>query len=433
MKQKAITLILTVIAALAPLLIIPDSNNYNILKFILLIVAGTALLILLLASYKTLKIDKKDVIILIFLSLIFISTFFSSNIKKSIIGEENRYEGLLMFVTYICIYLSSKKYFKYRKITLFFNIMFYVSIIIGILGVLQRHINYSNLNPIFNKNICSTFGNSNFFGSYISIILPISMCFFILYGNKKGFILATIMFFNMISSGTRSAWVAFGIVGLMGIIYLIQQRNKKYFKRALILIIVFILICIYLLNIYNIIIKFNKLNYKLAEVKIKQMKDDLKQLKKIREKNEIGVSNRIGSGRIEIWRMTVKLIKNKPIFGCGTDNLEKGLMQECKKDLYNYAVSTGVIVDKAHNEYLHIAATTGIPSLIIYLVFISLILLPKIKEVFKDNKSFIFSLAIISYLAQAFFNISTIGVAPLFWMILGLSDNEEIIIKESKD
>ena len=37
------------------------------------------------------------------------------------------------------------------------------------------------------------------------------------------------------------------------------------------------------------------------------------------------------------------------------------------------------------------------------------------------------ALAIICYIVQAFFNISTIGVAPLFWMLLGLSENEEVV------
>ena len=82
---------------------------------------------------------------------------------------------------------------------------------------------------------------------------------------------------------------------------------------------------------------------------------------------------------------------------------------------------------------MQIAAIIGIPALIIYLGFLALIVLPKMKIMFKDKTSFIIFLIILSYLAQAFFNISTIGVAPLFWMILGLSDNEEFILKIKKE
>ena len=422
MKQKLITIILTLIAVLSPLIIMPEKYypNYNILKFITLLVGGAILLILLLSSYKTLQIDKKDILLLIFLILIIISTFLSNNIKKSIIGEENRYEGLLMFGVYTCIYLCSKKYFKYQQINKFLNIMFYISVVIGILGILQRHIKYVDLYPIFNKGICSTFGNSNFFGSYISIILPISLSIFILYGNKKSFILSILMFFNMISSGTRSAWVAFAVVSLIGIIYLIKQKNKNYFKRVGVILFVFVVIFIYLFNGWNIIPK-KSTNY--TEIKVNQIVKEVKQLK------DTGISKKMGSSRIEIWTITLELIKKKPLLGCGTDNIKEGLLKNCTEEAYQFIKRSNVIIDKVHNEYLQIAATIGIPALIIYLIFIILVLIPKIKLAKNNKIYFIISLTIISYLAQAFFNISTIGIAPLFWMLLGLSDNKELLEK----
>lgn len=440
MKQKAITFILSLIAILAPILIIPnnDDSNYNILKFIVLLVAGFALLILLLASYKTLTLDRKDIIILIFMGLVFISTFLSCNIKLSLIGEENRYEGLLMFATYIIIYLCSKKYFKYEKISIFINIMFIVSMIIGILGIAQNYVSNMELYPIFSKGICATFGNSNFFGSFISIVLPIAAASFILGGSKRGFILSLVMFFNMISSGTRSAWVAFAIVGLLGLIYLIKQKNKKYFLRTCILLILFVIIFTYLINGFNFIINkfknYNEVKHEgfstsvqdeppktITEMKMDTMKNEIKQAK------ETGSLNKMGSGRIEIWKLTLKLITKKPIFGCGPDNLWDGLVDNCTEETYEYAERTHVGIDKAHNEYLQIGATIGIPALICYFAFIALILFPKIKLALKDKKYFIICLSVISYLVQAFFNISTIGVAPLFWMMLGLIDNKEFI------
>ncbi|MGN1301723.1 MAG: O-antigen ligase family protein, partial [Clostridia bacterium] len=366
-------------------------------------------------------IDKKDIVILVFLGLVFFSTFLSSNIKISIIGEKNRYEGLLMFITYICIYLSSKKYFKYEKISRFLNIMFYVSIIIGILGIAQKNIKCEALYPIFNKGICSTFGNSNFFGSFISIVLPIASATFILKGSKKGFILSLIMFFNMISSGTRSAWVAFAVVGILGLIYLIKQKNIKYFKRALVLLICFLIIFIYLFSGFGIIQNNNTTST--TKIKINQIKNDLKKVR------TTGIVNEMGSGRIEIWKMTLKLIAKKPVIGCGVDNLRRGLIENCRDETLAFANRTNTITDKAHNEYLQIGATLGIPALICYLTFIALILLPKIKLTTNNKIYFIICLTIISYLVQAFFNISTIGVAPLFWMFLGLSDNKDFINK----
>ena len=421
MKQKLITIILTLIAILAPTLIVPEivNPNYNILKEWFLLIAGLLLLILLLASYKTLKIDKKDILLLVFLGLIFISTTLAVDIKTAIIGETNRYEGLLMFITYASIYLCAKNYFKYEKIENFLNIMFYVSIAIGTLGIAQNYINCPSLKPIFNKEIsaiCSTFGNANFFGSFISIILPISISIFIFKGNKKSFILSLVMFFNMISSGTRSAWVAFGVVAIIGAIYLIKNRKKEYFKRLAILIICFGLIFIYLLYV-------PKSNSTTLD-KLNLMKEDLKKASKE------GMTSEMGSQRIAIWKLTIELIKKRPILGCGVDCLKFGLCKYCPEELGKFILEKGIIVDKAHNEYLQIAATIGIPALVIYLIFIGMVLLPKAKYMLKNKENFIICVTIISYLVQAFFNISTIGVAPIFWIILGFADNK--FIQEKK-
>lgn len=414
MKQKLITITLTIIAILAPLLIVPYSLNVNsyILKFWTLLIGGLLLIIFLLYQYKDLKVDKKDICILLFLGLVCISTFLSSDIAKSIFGEENRYEGLLMFIVYICIYLSAKKYFKLEKIEEFLNILFILSMVIGILGILQNYIITDNsLKPLFNKGICSTFGNSNFFGSFISLVLPITISFFILKGDKKSFVLASIMFFNMLSSGTRSAWVAFGVIAILGIFYLLKQKEKTYYKRFFLLLLCFILIFIFVLIDPKSVMKD----------KFAQIENDINA--SLRD----GLDGTMGSGRIEIWEMTLKLIAKKTIFGCGTDNLQLGLRTNCPEDFDEYLIRTLTVVDKAHNEYLHIAATVGIPALILYCIFISMILLPNMKHMLSDKVAFVISITIISYLVQAFFNISTIGVAPLFWMILGLADNQDFI------
>lgn len=440
MKQKSITVILTIVAIFAPILIIPDKDNinYNILKYSVLLIAGFTLLILLLANYKTLTLDQKDFLILIFMGLVLISTFLSSNFKISIFGQENRYEGMLMFATYIIIYLCSKRYFKYKKISNFINIMFVVAMIIGILGIVQKYVSNAELYPIFGKGICATFGNSNFFGSLISIILPISTAIFILNGSKRGFVLSLVMFFNMMASGTRSAWVAFIVVGVLGGAYIIKEKNKKYLLRAFILIIFFIIILTYLLNGFTFVIDRFKNHNELigeenismiqnepikttTEIKIETMENELKEAK------ETGVFYKIGSGRVEIWKMTLKLMSKQPIFGCGPDNILNGLVKNCSEEVVAFTERTKTTVDKAHNEYLQIGATIGIPALICYLTFIGLILFPKIKLALNNKRYLILCLAIISYLMQAFFNISTIGVAPLFWMMLGLIDNRKFI------
>ena len=426
MNKKILLAILILILILSIIMIFPNSitKNYNIPKLFALLIGGFLLLIGLVLNHKEIIVDKKDILIFIFLTIAFLSTCLSDNIKISILGDRNRYEGFLMITIYVVIYIVAKNFIDFSKINKLLNIGFYVALFAGILGILQKNIDLEVLYPIFNKGIASTFGNSNFFGSFISIILPISSLMYIIYGYKKGYILSLVMFFNMIASGTRSAWVAFIIAALFGFIYLIKSKNKMILKNSIILIISFILIFAYLYCNGGIF----KANHD-TRARIKQIQSEFNSVK------YKGISNTLGSNRIEIWKMTLKLIAQKPLFGCGTDNLKRGLLKYCREDFFAFAIRTSGAPDKAHNEYLQIAATMGIPAVIVYTIFVSAILLPKMKNMFKNKVAYILSLTIISYLTQAFFNISTIGVAPLYWMLLGITDryvdyNKEEIIKK---
>lgn len=419
MKEKLINITIILISILAPILIIPQSiGNTYLPKLIALLILGAMLLFLILSNYKKLYIDKIDILLLTFGGLVILSTLFSSNIKKSVIGENNRYEGMLMFLIYILIFLSVKKFFKKEYIKTYINIMYIVILLICILSICQYYITTIDLGPIFSTNkskgSSGTFGNSNFLGSFVSIFLPISIATYIMNGKKRYLILSGMLFITMLLCVARSSWVAFIIYFLITTLFILYKRKKEYFKRLVLILMVFI--CSFVIISYtgkeNIISKNKK------------MVNEVKQI------STTGITENMGSGRIAIWKMTIKLIKSNPLIGVGPDNLKEGLFNNTDiryNELYNFFVKTRVSVDKAHNEYLQIAATIGIPALIIYLTFIGIICFKNLKVSLKDNARFILLLSILSYLVQAFFNISTIGIAPLFWIILGLISNDNVI------
>ena len=113
--------------------------------------------------------------------------------------------------------------------------------------------------------------------------------------------------------------------------------------------------------------------------------------------------------------------------GVGPDNLKNGIVKNVTDESFEFIKAHNGIPDKAHNEYLQIAVTLGIPALIAYLIFLGMIIIPNLKYIFKQKYIFILLSIIGSYLVQAFFNISTIGIAPLFWLTLGIIDNKKII------
>lgn len=410
MKQNLITIVITILIIALPIAIIPNETLYNLPKIWILAIGGITLLILLLINYKKLKLDTKDYVILAFAVLVFISTMLSSKVKISIIGEINRYEGMIAFYTYILIYFCAKKFLKYKNNKILLNILHAIYIVISILGILQYYIKLPTnaLIPIFNKGTCGTFGNTNFMGSFISMGIPIFIITYITKNNKISFCTSLLVFFNLIACQARSGWIAFAIFSILMLIYLIKNKNKEYAKRALILLLCFIIIfgVIYLPQSSKV------------RIKIEQVKNDVTVVK------TSGIDDKLGSNRIQIWKVVIELIEKYPIFGVGTDNLKNGVGENLTETSIDFIQRAKGIMDKAHNEYLHIAVTIGLPALVLYLIFIALAILPNIKKIFKKESIFIILSVIISYLAQAFFNISTIGIAPLFWVALGILDNK---------
>lgn len=417
MKDKLITIILTILIISVPIAMWTTSAKFNIPKLVLLLVGGVILLILMLSNYKKLTMDKKDYIILVFLLWGFVSTLHSGDYKASFIGTGNRYDGLLVICSYIIIYLCAKKFLIYKNNKTLLIILQIVYILVSVFGITQYYLKQppKALYPILGKDVSGSFGNTNFMGSFISMGIPIFIISYIFKGNKISFITSLLTFFCLITCLARSGWVAFAIFTILLVIYLIKNRKKEYFFRLITLIVCFTLI---FSGIY-----YSKGNR--VKSKVKVMKNEIKTA------TTQGVQDTMGSKRINIWKISLELIQKYPILGVGTENMLNGVKENLTERSKDFIIKTKSIPDKAHNEYLHIAVTMGIPAAVLYLIFLALILLPKLKKMFNNYTLFIIMSVIISYSAQAFFNISTIGVAPLFWIALALVDNKNV--NESKN
>lgn len=437
MTNKIINATLNVIIFIVPLLIIPIGYNkipYNILKISVLLLCGLILLITLIVKRKELKFDNIDKTLLVLYILIFLSTIFSINLKNAIFGAKYRYEGFLTLTCYLLTYYTSKYYFKpHTYIEKFAIIVVWITSIIGILQ-------YHNLFFIYNifkiphvaSFASSTFGNTNFFGSFLAIIVPTFMALYITKNKKIYLFTSYISFFAMLATTTRSSWVGLFFASIFGFIYVIKNRNKSLIKNTLQIVIGFIIIFAIALNspkwISKIISSINfhsNSNIEIIENDLLQDRLDIMNTElqsTIKDKN---VKNSFGSYRIEIWNIVLGVIPKVPLLGTGPDTLAYSLIKYSTNDALAYIKGHGQYIDKAHNEYLQVTATMGIPALIIYLIFLGQILV-KQKNMFKDTSSFILVIPIISYICQAFFNISTIGVAPIFWCILGLIQNIDV-------
>lgn len=136
---------------------------------------------------------------------------------------------------------------------------------------------------------------------------------------------------------------------------------------------------------------------------------------------------RLGSARGYIWSRSIPLLKKAIIKGYGPDTFATIFPQHDFLGKYYSYNTMNIVVDKVHNLYLQIALSTGIPSLIAFLVLIGYYFLNSIKIYFRgkfENISEVVGLAIfvalVGYFVAGFFNDSTVHVSPVFWALLGL-------------
>ena len=375
------------------------------------------------------KIYKKNIVhIGIGLAIVFaiISTIFAFDIKTALEGCPLRYEGLSAILYYLTLFLLStqvsKKYKKILVNTILIcgavQAIYAICQVFGLFNVKQ----YFHVRRIWDESLQARVpvneiwaigftNNPNFFGTYMLLCLSYSFGLFLeakkIYENSIYLALSCLFMFGLLISDTLA--VVIGLLCILMYIFIYCLKNKYYEKFVV---------------IFAIILFFTCLATGLGKTKL--VKDMLKTGNEVIEISKGNFDDNYGTKRMYIWKNTLKIVPQYLLHGVGIDSFHKAFDGEA---LTLKKPTKIILYDKAHNEYLQTLVTQGIFALGSYLFIYGYAVYVGTKNAFK-NKQIYLVLPIIGYLVQAFFNISVIEVAPLFYMALGLCVNceEEKII-----
>lgn len=144
------------------------------------------------------------------------------------------------------------------------------------------------------------------------------------------------------------------------------------------------------------------------------------------------------SRRGYIWSRTIPLLKENIFIGSGPDTYTIEFPQDDYVGLENYGYK-GSIVTKPHNMFLQIGVQTGVISLIAFLAFYIMYFVQSIRIYIKGKFDTYASqlgvgifLASIGYMIAGITNDSTITVAPIFWILMGVGFSMNKIVKKSE-
>ena len=141
----------------------------------------------------------------------------------------------------------------------------------------------------------------------------------------------------------------------------------------------------------------------------------------------------MASGRLYIWSRSLPLLKTYWLTGSGPDTFYQIFPQNDYVGKAIFTPSALTVVEKPHSMYLQIALQNGLPSLFCLLLFFGQYIRGFFNNVSDRISTIDFScnspqqsiysttifLLVVAFLCGSIFNDSTIGVSPLFYMMLG--------------
>lgn len=369
---------------------------------------------------KNIRINKYDVLVYILSVLGIIVTIVAVDPQTSFWGAYLRNEGLLAIVTYYLLFLNVKSFNKEEIINVLDSlfIMGTVQFVYCILQVFVRGKYIIGFKAGLSYMASGFIGNPNMLGSFCVVVLLLSLSMHFIFNQKRYLIFSLVFYINLILAQSTGPFFAFVISFFVMMFVLVRKKFtnwKKFFLMILVFVLSFIMVSFtverYCTNVFKDKIQPGSM-----------IKDDIISTFSLlsledSDENKGGLNNIIttedvfsyyGSGRLDIWRNSIKIIPKYWLFGAGIDN-------------FGYVYPThlyGGYVDKAHNEYLQILITEGIFALFTYLILLFNLFVDGIKS--KDPLAWALLLGVIGYALQAFMNISVTTVAPFYFIVCGL-------------
>ena len=362
------------------------------------------LTLLITASWTARMIQEKKIIfrrtildipLLIFLGSQILSTVFSIDTRTSMLGYYSRFNGgLLSTVCYSFLYWAYVSNMNRKHTLSAIRYTLISAALVSLYGILEHFGIDKNLwvQDVQNR-VFSTLGQPNWLAAYLVALLPLTwaQAFNSKFKNPIPYLLSILFFITLLFTKSRSGILGFLAADLIfwGIIF--SKFKKQYLKEFLIFNILFLVFALIINTPWSP--SFNRQAPKGAAL-------------------ETGGTE---SGQIRkiVWRGAFDIWKHYPFFGSGVETFAFSYYQFRPKE-HNLVSEWDFLYNKAHNEYLNLAANTGTVGILAYIILIIFSVRQIITNKDKLNIGLLAGYA--GILITNFFGFSVVPVALLFFL-----------------
>ncbi|MFH2019044.1 MAG: O-antigen ligase family protein [bacterium] len=309
-----------------------------------------------------------------------LATIFSIHPYTSFWGYYSRFhQGLLTTICYTIIYFSSINWLDNKSTQKLIKLSIYTSFIISLYAIAEHFGIDKNfwVQDVQNR-VFSSLGQPNWLAAYL---LPnIFLVLYLLQTNKKStspiryYSIFVALFLALLFTKSRSGFLAFSLSYLTYWLLLLRQLNYSKIKKSLIHTTFYLLL--------TTIIIGTPFTPSLSSILKKELAPP-----PTLSQGTVLESGGTESGEIRkiVWTGALSLIGEYPLLGTGPETFAYTYYWT-RPMAHNYTSEWDFLYNKAHNEYLNFAATSGLIGLAAYLYFHyvvvkqSLLLIPKSKK-----------------------------------------------------
>lgn len=350
------------------------------------------------ASGQKVKLNNSFYLWLLFFLLIMLSSWQSILPLISFFGLRRRLLGAVTFFLSVLLFLAvANQEWPQERIVKVYQWTLAVGLGVNLLGLAQAlGLKYPlDLTNQFGQNTVATFGNPNYYGLYLVLIIPLALAF-LLSKQASRQLLGALTFFTSLAAllAINSTGAYLGVLAAFAVYSWFKLRHHKFYYPVL------VAICL-VASAFFLFIWLPREQVNLVS-------------------------------RLFLWGATAQVIGKHLFIGVGPETL--------RYHLFPYLTSSeiGRGFEDAHNLVLNYAASFGLLGLAVFLLFLGSIIFPRFSLTNSKLKSSWFSesslpnkkarkeevipflAAAAGYIVAAQVNPEDIGSLPLFWFFLGL-------------
>lgn len=329
-----------------------------------------------------------------------VSLYYSIDILRSFMGFSNGWNGFIIITCYCLVLIFASLYFSLTERRI--QILVTAGSAMGLIALLQffrileDDVFIYPMREVFSRAY-GTLGNPNYLGAYLTVFLPIAIYQFFMTRYNIYLGASALMYAALLGSMTRATWL--GCIFAIVILMVFSRKEPGFRKSVLYLVALFAAVTLVMDLLLNglILLRFFAIFGSFMDLAGPGEVED-------------GAAFR----RILLWRQGLLTIFENPWFGIGSGNMQYAFLK-----IPNSEAVFGGLVNNTHNEYIHIAATTGIPSLIAYLLMILSSLKLTWENLRNHPVNILFLAIIVGYSVQAFFSSSIVSFSFIPWIVTG--------------